>query len=214
MSGKDKRTPVAYIDGENFSFRVAEILVNNGRIKEKNALTAIDIRGLLEQALSCNGLTIRYYGTRVRVVKDTPELKAKTRKFINRNRILRNSLSKQSIHFVESGKLQVRDGDTCKKCGNQDLHLKEKGVDVKIAVDIITDSAKARKLYLVSSDTDLLPAIEASIADITYIAMFGNVTQAIYKATGRQIVVLRESEIIDAFDRANPQAPLPLGTDK
>ena len=87
-------------------------------------------------------------------------------------------------------------------------------MDVKIAVDIITDSEKARKLYLVSSDTDLLPAIEASIAEITYVAMFGNVTQAIYKATGRRIVVLRESEIIDTFDRANPQAPLPLKTSK
>ena len=77
MSETDKQTPIAYIDGENFSFRVAETLVNNGRIKEKNALTAIDIRGLLEQTLSCNNLTIRYYGTRVRVVKDTPELKEK-----------------------------------------------------------------------------------------------------------------------------------------
>ena len=125
MLRHDEQPPIAYIDGENFSFRVADILIANGRIKEKNDLSAIDIRQLLEQSLGCSNLIIRYYGTRVRLIRDTPELEAKTRKFINRNRILRNSLAKQNIEFIESGKLKARDGDTCKKCGNQDLHLQE-----------------------------------------------------------------------------------------
>ena len=212
MSKSNKEPPIAYIDGENFSFRVADILISNGRIKEKNDLAALNIRQLLEKSLGCGDLIIRYYGARVRLVRNTPELEAKTEKFINRNRALRNSLSKQNIEFIESGKLKARDGDTCKKCGNQDLHLQEKGVDVKIAVDMIGDSFSGRQLYLVSSDTDLLPAIKASNADITYVALSGGMTQAICKAVGSKMVVLRESEVIDAFDKANPQAPLPLKT--
>ena len=210
MPKPDKKTPIVYVDGENFSFKVAGILIANGRIKEKNELTAIDIRYLLEASLTRNDLIIRYYGTRVRVIRDTPELETKTKRFIDRNRMLRNSLRKQGVEFIEAGKLKIRDGDICKQCGARDLRLQEKGVDVKIAVDIIGDSTKDRPLYLVSSDTDLLPAIAASKADITYMAFSKSVTQALCRATQNKMVVLRDSEVLDAFDRANPQTTLSL----
>ena len=196
--------PIVYIDGENFSFRVAELLIANEKIKDKSELITLDIRGLFEKSLSRNDLVIRYYGTRVKIIKDSEYLEAKTDGIIRRQRKLRNSLAKQGVKFIESGKLKARDGDTCKECGSKERHLQEKGVDVKIAVDIVTESSLGRDFYLVSSDTDLLPAIEASNANITYVAFPGKLTRALCKATGDRVVVIREAEVLEAFANSNP----------
>ena len=139
--------------------------------------------------------------------KTDPYLEAKTKNIIAKQRALRNSLLTQGIEFIESGRLKVRDGDVCRSCNSSDLHLQEKGVDVKIAVDIINDGIKDRKLYVVSSDTDLLPAIGASPAHIVYVGFPKLLTNALQQSAN-EVVVLRNSEITAAYDRADPQTKL------
>ena len=201
--------PVVYIDGENFMFRAAETLVANGKIKSKDEISTFDFRYLFEKSFlgGSTKAVIRYYGTRVKVFKADPYLETKTKKIIAKQRTLRNSLSVQDIEFVESGRLKVRDGDICRSCNSSDLHLQEKGVDVKIAVDIVNDSLEGRKLYVVSSDTDLLPAINASSAHIVYVGFPKLLTNALQQSAD-EVVVLRDSEIITAYDKANPQTKL------
>ncbi|MEK7070717.1 MAG: NYN domain-containing protein, partial [Patescibacteria group bacterium] len=67
-----------------------------------------------------------------------------------------------NIKFITCGTLQFRDGKKCRNCGKKTPFFQEKGVDVKMAVDIVTDSLdpKLEKIVLVSSDSDLLPAIK------------------------------------------------------
>ena len=201
MNQKQQDGPVVYVDGENFSFRAAETLIANKIISKKNDINSFDLRYLFQQSFGRNDLEIRYYGTRVRLIRNPDYLKTKTREIINRHRILRNSLSSQNIEFVESGRLKVRDGDICRKCNNQDRHLQEKGVDVKIAIDLVIDSQPGRKLYLVSSDTDLLPAIKASNAHTVYVGFPKTLSRALSDVAD-EVLVLRDPEIIDAYNRA------------
>lgn len=62
----------------------------------------------------------------------------------------------------------------------------EKGVDVQIAVDIVRGSIKKEydKFYLISSDTDLLPAIRTAKdekKEIIYIGFENFVSRALQK---------------------------------
>lgn len=206
MNKRNKARPIVYIDGENFLFRVADVLISKGVIKNKDDITSFDCKYLLEKALALEDPIIRYYGTRLKLIKSPAYLKKKTTKIINIRRTLVSSLSKQGIELVNSGRLKLRDGDKCKKCGNQDLHLQEKGVDVRMAVDIVTESRRGQELYLVSSDTDLLPAVEkarSQAAKITYVGFSDNLTTALTKHATK-VVTLRDAEVLEAFEKANP----------
>jgi hypothetical protein len=53
----------------------------------------------------------------------------------------------------------ARDGVVCKNCGFRQPVLQEKGVDVRLAVDLMVDSETEKMLVIWSSDADLLPAV-------------------------------------------------------
>ena len=155
-----------------------------------------------------DNLLIRYYGTRLKVIKQTPELEEKTIGIISVKRQLASVLSKQGIEVINSGRLKLRDGDRCQKCGSRDLHLQEKGVDVSIAADMVAESKKGRSLYLVSSDADLLPVLKkakAAEAEVTYVGFSNNLTYAL-RQNADKVVVLHKKAILKAFERMNPPA--------
>lgn len=83
--------------------------------------------------------------------------------------------------------------------------MQEKGVDVGIAVDMVVDALKGsvQEVVIVSSDTDLLPAIAAVKAagvSVTYIGFSNKTTKAIVAQADRSEII-RDQEIIEAFDR-------------
>ena len=200
-----KLQPVVYIDSENFLFKVADILKHKALIKHKDEITNFDFKYLMKAALPDTNFNIRYYSARAKLIRSPQRLKIKTTKIINNRRTFKTVLLKQGITTVDAGRLKLRDGDLCKACGKQDLHLQEKGVDVCIAVDMITDSQKGRRLYLVSSDTDLLPAInraQTNKSKVIYVGFSTQPTQVLIK-TADAVVILRDIEIIEAFKRAN-----------
>lgn len=198
---------VVYIDGQNFLYKAADVLIANGRITDKQDLHSISIRSLLEGVLSHNDLVIKFYGAKLKKYSNTPELLRKSTTMIDSNRKLKNSLNKEKIVCIDGGRLKLRDSDKCGACGHQDLRFQEKGVDVRIAVDIIIDAQQdyVEKQVLVSSDTDLIPAIKAAVGkgkELTYIAFSDKITLSISRvATITQTI--RDQELIDAFDRFN-----------
>ena len=205
MAKRDQNGPIVYIDGENFLFRVANVLIRKGKVSSKDEIAAFDFRYLIETALSGDNLLIRYYGTRLKVIKQTPELEEKTIGIIAVKKQLASVLSKQGIEVINSGRLKLRDGDICQKCGGRDLHLQEKGVDVSIAADMVSESRKGRSLYLVSSDADLLPVLKkakAAQAEVIYVGFSNNLTHALRQNADR-VVVLHKKAILKAFERAN-----------
>lgn len=146
----------------------------------------------------------------MRVRKDYgAEVHEKTKRFSDGSRRIRGMLEKQDITFNESGKLKVRDSDKCHNCHHQYYRLQEKGVDVGIAVDIVAHALQneTSEIFLVSSDTDLLPAIRIARtngATLTYIGFADKTTRALVANTDRT-EIFRDQEIIDAYDILNPQ---------
>lgn len=205
---------VVYIDGQNFLYKASEVLINAGLIADKQDLHKLDIRGIITHIVSSEEIEIKYYGAKVRVINHQgEEISTKSRRFSDNSRRLRNTLNQQSIKYIESGKLKVRDSDICKNCRHQDLRFQEKGVDVGIAVDMIVDaySGELDKAVLLSSDTDLIPAIKvvkSLIPTVVYLGFTDKLTNAINSQVTRTETI-RDSEIIDAFNRLNP-IPLPL----
>lgn len=197
-----------YIDGQNFMYKAAEILIEAGRIQDKSDLTKIDIRGIMERIFGTD-IEIVYYGAKVKVRRDLgDDIRTKTTRFSDVSRRIRNTLNDQGITFNESGKLKVRDSDVCHNCHHQDLRLQEKGVDVGIAVAMVADALKQEVMnqVVVSSDTDLLPAIQVARiagASVTYVGFSDKTTKAIVAKTDKTEII-RNQEVIDAFDKLNP----------
>jgi len=123
-----------YVDGQNFLYKAAEVLIEHGKISSKDELTKIDIRSLVENIVGV-GVEIVFYGARVQVRRDLDDsILEKTTRFSDVARRLRNTLKNQNITFNEVGKLKVRDSDVCHNCQHKDLRMQEKGVDVWTAV--------------------------------------------------------------------------------
>lgn len=200
---------VVYIDGQNFLYKAAEVLIVSGKIREKHELVKIDITGIVKGIVTDENVMIRFYSAKVKLRKDKgDEIHQKSRQFSDTSRRLRNTLNNQSIEYIENGKLKLRDSDVCKNCGAKDLRFQEKGVDVGIAVDMIEDSYDddVQKLVLISSDTDLIPAIKSvkrRNKQVIYIGFSDKLTNGIV-AEASSTQTIRNQEIIDAFDSLNP----------
>lgn len=80
---------VVYVDGQNFLYKAADVLIAAGKIAEKQELHTISLRKLLEELLQENEVEIRYYGTKLKKHRHTPEIEAKSRVMIDSQRRLR-----------------------------------------------------------------------------------------------------------------------------
>jgi len=196
---------VVYVDGQNFLYKVAEVLVNAGIIADKQELDSINIPLLLKNIFPDIEPEIRFYG--VKKIRRRPdlgeEIHQKSIKFSDNLRRIRNYLNKINVKYIEYGNLKVRDSDRCKNCNTQDSRFQEKGVDVGIAVDMVRDALldNVDDLVLLSSDTDLIPAIlvaKEANKQITYVGFEDKLTKALIARSDRT-QVLRDTEVIAAY---------------
>ncbi len=127
------------IDGSNFYNKVKKLL-------PKTHLTNYDYVGLADFIAGGKPDRINYY---VGEIRKYPRNKKSQTLYANQQSLFLN-LRKQKIE-IKPGYLLFSGGV-----------YHEKGVDVQIAVDIVRGSIKNEydKYYLISSDTDLLPAIK------------------------------------------------------
>lgn len=144
-----------FIDGENFKGKMKFVFKGAG--KGRPVWYEYDFKGLLDKVLADIKLDRKvFYFARV---KEHEESKEKSRQLIEEQRLLKTHLERQGFEVVLSGRVrgQMEDGDNGKKV----LVFKEKGVDVRIAVDVVSIACdkKAEEVILGSSDSDLQPAI-------------------------------------------------------
>lgn len=132
---------IAYIDGQNFLYEIAERVVASGLTTSKQEVNAVDIPYLLNQVFPDEQLEIRYYGVaKIRQRQDYgEEMREKSIQFADNLRRMWNCLAKTGVKFRATGVLKVRDRDECKHCGVTDYKFQEKGVDVGLAVVIVVD---------------------------------------------------------------------------
>ncbi len=200
---------VVYVDGQNFLYKASDVLIKEGLIGDKQELYNLDIRGLISNIIPTDEkLDIKYYGAKIKVISHMGEdVHKKSRTFSDNLRRLKNTLNKQNIQYIESGKLKLRDSDLCKNCGHHDLRFQEKGVDVGIAVDMIVDAYENRyeQVVILSSDTDLIPAIKVAKSRINtfiYLGFSDKLTNAINSQVTKTETI-RDSEIVEAYKRSN-----------
>lgn len=189
---------ILLIDGENFKGKIRSVLKATKEDKaERVVWHEYDFKGLLGKVLK--DITIDrkvFYFARI---KEHEESREKSKQLIEEQRQLKTHLEKQGFEVILSGRVrgQMDDGERGKKI----LVFKEKGVDVKIAVDMVSLACdkKAKEVILGSSDSDLQPAIKEvrdRKVDCVYLGFEAQPNKGLSYTTSRTILI-RNSEILE-----------------
>lgn len=95
---------VLFIDGENFRFKIEEVLKQGHRRDLK--ITNIDFNKLLEKPLQdLEPYSKIFYAAKLRFHQDSPD---KSRELISQQRKLRNNLVKQGFDFIIAGNVRAQ----------------------------------------------------------------------------------------------------------
>ncbi len=154
---------IVYIDGENTFFQLFDSLRRKRLVRYRDELVKFDMVGLIKEALRTeNKIEFRYYGAKLKEVDSDEELLKRTQKMIDHKRRWSGYLNSQGVDFVNAGNLKIRNKASAGE--EPDLTFVEKGIDVKLAVDMVEDAynKKMDNAVVWSSDSDLQPAILAT----------------------------------------------------
>lgn len=192
---------VLFIDGENLKGKIKAVF--NDAKKDKPIWQEYDFSGLFLKVLE--GINVNrkiFYFARI---KEHESSKEKSQQLIEEQRLLKTHLESQGFEVILSGRVrgQMEDGQNGKKV----LVFKEKGVDVKIAVDMVSLSCDkhVKEIILASSDSDLQPAIkevrERKVSCI-YLGFENQPNKGLSYTTNRTIL-MRNSEVFE-FEKCQP----------
>ncbi|MEO8104871.1 MAG: NYN domain-containing protein [Candidatus Saccharibacteria bacterium] len=194
-----------FIDGENFRHRLAGVLVQEGLLGDYDQPFEFDVPALLVMALAETPQQISYYTSRVKQphFDVPPEMIDRIDGIRERSRRWLASLSNQGIVVIKAGYLKVRESSKCLHCGQKNLILQEKGVDVRLATDVVLAAAvdHLHQLAVLSSDADMIPALEsarASGATVTYLCFAEEINGAIASVSSQTLTYSRRN-IVDIF---------------
>lgn len=196
---------VLYVDGENFLFKVADILKANGDIQNKSDIIRFSLSIICRSALS--EYTIderRFYAAKVHLHTDTPALERQSRIIIESQRRLKRSLINDGNEFVVSGNVRLQEivPATTKKPIR--YIFKEKGTDVQLAVDVLAAicDKKVSTILLLSSDSDMQPVVREAKkrgCRVVYVG-FESLPNVGLSNNCDQTILLRKKEVIDAWN--------------
>jgi len=96
-------------------------------------------------------------------------------------------------------------GQKVKINGKTKIVFREKGVDVRMAVDIVVAACdrKVQRIVLCSSDSDLQPAVKEAKergVEVVYLGFETNPNKGLIYTTNRTILI-RDSEILENFSK-------------
>jgi uncharacterized LabA/DUF88 family protein len=189
---------VLFIDGENFKKKCGEVLFQNG-IKNVE-FDKFDFSGLFETVLEDIDVESKvFYAAKINKHPQTP---AKSLQLIEQQRRLKTYLESNGFDFIISGQVRgYEERDPYSK--RTILTFKEKGVDVKIAVDLVSGACtgEIKVAILASSDSDLQPAIHEAVkrgVEIIYLGFESSPNKGMTYTTQRTILI-RNSEILKFY---------------
>lgn len=188
-----------YIDGENFRHGIVDILGT----KE---VYGFPIRQLVSEVLGSEAASINYYAAKIKLPRGfqpSKQVLEKAEEIKEFNRRWVQGLLDQDVEYIKAGYLKVKTGQACPKCGHKHEVLQEKGVDVRIAVDIVDDAyhKSSKAIAIFSSDTDLIPALERAKktgVKVTYICFSETVNRAV-SAVANETVTITPKKVIQLF---------------
>lgn len=186
---------VLLIDGENIKGKIKAVF--SDAKKDKPVWHEYDFKSLFDQVLKGMGVGRRsFYFARI---KEHESRKEKSRQLIEEQRLLKTHLEHQGFEVILSGRVRGRIEELPN--GKKALVFKEKGVDVKIAVDMVSLACdkKAKVIILASSDSDLQPAIREvrnRKATCVYLGFEAQPNKGLSYTTDRTIL-MRDSEVLE-----------------
>ena len=145
---------IVFVDGENFQKKIRQVFAESGLKWDDKKYGEIRLKQLLKSALPDERLSaIHYYVAKLHVY---PETKEKSEELVQLQRTLKSNLSSQGVRFIVSGNVRMYPLE------KGELLFKEKGVDVRLAVDAISLAAdkKIKTAVLCSSDSDMQPVVK------------------------------------------------------
>jgi uncharacterized LabA/DUF88 family protein len=156
------KSAVLVIDGENFIRKVYDMIRDAGQEVEEYDIARVDLSTMLSQPLAGFNIQCRnFYSARVHENLATRD---KSKKLIQRQRSLKANLEHQRFNFLICGNVRsYPDFDPLKKTlGRRKPIFKEKGVDVGIAVDLVSWAYEKRydTVILGTSDSDMQPVVK------------------------------------------------------
>lgn len=151
---------IIYLDGENVVHQLMDALRRSGRMQTRDDLLHVNLVDLIKQLVGNVDFKVKYYTTTLKLVTTDEDIEKRSSDMIAWTALWANHLAEQGIEVIKAGKLMARDGIVCKNCGHQESVFREKGVDVRLAVDLVVDSETEKTLVIWSSDADLLPAVQ------------------------------------------------------
>lgn len=180
---------IVFIDGSNFYHRLKFLTKDKPKLSLLN-FNFIDFCGWL--CGKDNLIEIRYYIGAVRRQKNN----AKSEKMYADQQRLFFKLQQQGVKIILGQLIQ-----------HPDKSYHEKGVDVKIAVEMIRFARQERYgiAYLLSSDTDLVPAVEEVLSfnkKVKYVGASDMQSFGLTKATG-DYLILRPEDIEEFLPKNN-----------
>jgi uncharacterized LabA/DUF88 family protein len=191
------------IDGENFKGKISTIFAEKG--KSKPIWHQYDFMGLIASALDGKAFgRVVFYFARIREHERT---KSKSMKLIEEQRLYISHLRRQGIEVTLGGNVRGNLQKVFDREGNEkeEVVFKEKGVDVKIGVDMVAMSCDrtAKEIILGSSDSDLIPAVRETIKrnlPCTYLSFESNLNLGLANTT-RRVITISDEEVI-SFGKA------------
>lgn len=194
-----------FIDGENFRHRIVDVLLDEGYLTDSEQPFEFDVRALIAKAMGGPVQEINYYTSQVRQPAfDIPdELHQRIDSIQRVSHQWTESLTRQNIQVVVGGNLKVHDSARCMHCHKKTLVLQEKGVDVRVASDIVLAATIEEMAHIIigSSDADMIPALEvAKRADtkISYICFDEDLNRAV-AAIADETKSFTRQDIIDCY---------------
>ncbi len=186
-----------FIDGENFLFKLEDALMQEGVKKDKIDSIHVDLKKLLSLSVPNEHIDkFTFYAAKLREYHEFPETLKKSKELIQKQRILKTSLEKQGFEFILAGNVRPQ---IVMFNGKSRITFKEKGVDVRIAVDLVSSSCDRaiKKAIVCSSDSDLQPAIAEARrrgVEVIYLGFESNPNKGLMYTTNKSIL-FRNSEI-------------------
>lgn len=194
-----------YIDGENMRHRLVSVLLNANRIQDSEDYFKSDIRKLITDALGESPEEISYFTTRIRQPKfDIPDkLRHQIDEIQESHRRWIAELTNQGVRVVKAGLLKVHENSPCVHCGRRTMVLQEKGVDVRMATEMVLAAVhdNTDTIVVLSSDADMIPALEVvkrSNTKVIYMCFDEEVNEALKVVTDDMVTFSRQN-IIDAY---------------
>jgi len=189
-----------FIDGENFRKSISFVFQSVG--KPNPIWHTYDFSGLLNKVLAGTDINqIIFYFAKLEM---HPETQEKSKQLIEERRFLKTYLEKKGYTVTIAGRVRGHMEITEGILGGRRevLTFKEKGVDVKIAVDMVTKACdgKLKQAIIGSSDSDLQPAIqELRKRNVICIYLgFENAPNKGLTATTNRTILIRNSEVLES----------------